>query len=54
VLLVEDDDADALLVEDYLAAALPQAGCIRARSAHEATDQLHGSVDCVGRAHRPR
>jgi len=47
VLLVEDDDGDALLVEDYLAAALPRAGITRARTVGQALSELAAELDCV-------
>jgi serine phosphatase RsbU (regulator of sigma subunit) len=46
VLLVEDDDGDALLVEDDLAEALPDARLLRARSLGEALAGDDGA-DCV-------
>jgi serine phosphatase RsbU (regulator of sigma subunit) len=47
VLLVEDDDGDALLVEDLLAEALPGARIARSRTFAEALPELHSSLDCV-------
>jgi len=47
VLLVEDDDGDALLVEDLLAEALPGARIARSRTFAEALPELHTSLDCV-------
>jgi serine phosphatase RsbU (regulator of sigma subunit) len=47
VLLVEDDDGDALLVEDDLAEALPDAHLLRARSLGEALAPDRESADCV-------
>jgi serine phosphatase RsbU (regulator of sigma subunit) len=47
VLLVEDDDGDALLVEDLLAEALPGARVARSRTFGEALSELHSSLDCV-------
>jgi serine phosphatase RsbU (regulator of sigma subunit) len=47
VLLVEDDDGDALLVEDFLAEALPGARLTRSRTLGEALSALDGTVDCV-------
>jgi len=47
VLLVEDDDADAMLVEDNLAAALPRAGVTRSVSVGDALAKLSGGIDCV-------
>jgi serine phosphatase RsbU (regulator of sigma subunit) len=47
VLLVEDDEGDARLVEDELAERLPGAAITRSRSLQEALDALAGDVDCV-------
>jgi serine phosphatase RsbU (regulator of sigma subunit) len=47
VLLVEDDDGDALIVEDLLAEALPGARIARSRTFGEALPELHSSLDCV-------
>lgn len=47
VLVVEDDDGDALLVEDLLAEALPGARIARSRTFEEALSELHTSLDCV-------
>ena len=47
VLLVEDDDADAMLVEDRLAATLPRAGVTRSASIGDALGKLAAGVDCV-------
>jgi serine phosphatase RsbU (regulator of sigma subunit) len=47
VLLVEDDDADAMLVEDYLAAALPRAAIVRSRTVRQALVVLTPEFDCV-------
>jgi serine phosphatase RsbU (regulator of sigma subunit) len=47
LLLVEDDDGDAILVEDYLAAALPRAGIARARTMAGALTELTPELDCV-------
>jgi serine phosphatase RsbU (regulator of sigma subunit) len=47
VLLVEDDDGDAMLVEDYLAVALPRAGITRSRTVEDAVRELHPGMDCV-------
>jgi serine phosphatase RsbU (regulator of sigma subunit) len=47
VLLVEDDDGDALLVEDLLEGALPGARLIRARSFAQALVMLESDIDCV-------
>ncbi len=47
VLLVEDDDGDALLVEDLLAEALPGAQIVRSRTFGEALSELHTGLHCV-------
>ncbi len=47
LLLVEDDDGDALLVEDELAERLPRARIVRSRSLSEALEHMGPSVDCV-------
>jgi serine phosphatase RsbU (regulator of sigma subunit) len=47
VLLVEDDEGDARLVEDELAERLPGAAIARSRSLQEALRALDGKVDCV-------
>jgi serine phosphatase RsbU (regulator of sigma subunit) len=47
VLLVEDDEGDARLVEDELAERLPSAAIARSRSLREALAALAGEVDCV-------
>jgi serine phosphatase RsbU (regulator of sigma subunit) len=47
VLLVEDDDGDALLVEDYLAVALPRASVARANTLGQALAELDRRVECV-------
>ena len=47
VLLVEDDDGDALLVEDSLAEALPRARLTRSRTLGDALSALGAEVDCV-------
>jgi serine phosphatase RsbU (regulator of sigma subunit) len=47
VLLVEDDDGDAMLVEDYLAAALPHAGITRTRTVEHAIGELDDGMDCL-------
>ncbi len=47
VLLVEDDDGDALLVDDLLTDALPGARIARSRTFGEALAELDASVDCV-------
>lgn len=47
VLLVEDDDGDALLVEDLLEEALPGARLTRGRTFGEALAELDLGIDCV-------
>ena len=47
VLLVEDDDGDALIVDDLLSEALPDARIIRSRRFSDALDTLDADVDCV-------
>jgi serine phosphatase RsbU (regulator of sigma subunit) len=47
VLLVEDDEGDARLVEDELAERLPQARILRSRTLKEALATLGSAVDCV-------
>jgi len=47
VLLVEDDDGDALIVEDLLLDAWPSLVIDRARRASDAEHALHPGVDCV-------
>lgn len=47
VLLVEDDDGDALLVEDELSDRLPQARIARCRTLREALVRLGPDIDCV-------
>jgi serine phosphatase RsbU (regulator of sigma subunit) len=47
VLLVEDDDGDALLVEDLLEGALPGARLTRARTFGEALAKLEDDIDCL-------
>ena len=47
VLLVEDDDGDALIFEDLLAQAKPWATLVRAGSLAQAESLLRSSVDCV-------
>jgi serine phosphatase RsbU (regulator of sigma subunit) len=47
VLLVEDDDGDALIVEDLLEGALPGARLTRARTFGEALAKLANHIDCL-------
>jgi serine phosphatase RsbU (regulator of sigma subunit) len=47
VLLVEDDDGDALLVEDQLAEILPRARVSRSHTLAEAIAALEEGIDCV-------
>jgi serine phosphatase RsbU (regulator of sigma subunit) len=47
VLLVEDDDDDALIVEDLLADSPLEVSLSRARTLGEALEQLPGKFDCV-------
>jgi serine phosphatase RsbU (regulator of sigma subunit) len=47
VLLVEDDDGDALIVDDLLGEALPDAHIVRSRRFSDALDALDADVDCV-------
>jgi serine phosphatase RsbU (regulator of sigma subunit) len=47
VLLVEDDEGDARLVEDELAERLPRARISRSRTLKEALSALTSRVDCV-------
>jgi serine phosphatase RsbU (regulator of sigma subunit) len=47
VLLVEDDDGDARLVEDDLAERLPRARIARSRTLQEALATLGQTIDCV-------
>lgn len=47
VLLVEDDDGDALLVEDLLEGALPGARLTRARTFAQALATLEDDIDCL-------
>lgn len=47
VLLVEDDDGDALLVEELLTEASLDVRLIRGRTVREALDVLPGEIDCV-------
>jgi serine phosphatase RsbU (regulator of sigma subunit) len=47
VLLVEDDDGDALIVDDLLSEALPGARIARSRTFSDALDELDSRIDCV-------
>jgi serine phosphatase RsbU (regulator of sigma subunit) len=47
LLLVEDDDGDALLVEDELADVLPRATIVRSRLLTDALSALSPAIDCV-------
>ena len=47
VLLVEDDDGDALLVEDDLAEGLPGTEVVRCRSLREALELAVDGADCI-------
>jgi serine phosphatase RsbU (regulator of sigma subunit) len=47
VLLVEDDDGDALLVDDLLTDALAGARIVRSRTFSEALAELDAAIDCV-------
>ncbi|MGH2864259.1 MAG: PP2C family protein-serine/threonine phosphatase [Solirubrobacteraceae bacterium] len=47
VLLVEDDDGDALIVDDLLSEALPDTRIIRSRRFSDALEMLDSDVDCV-------
>jgi len=47
LLLVEDDDGDALLVQDELAERLPRGRITRARSLRDALAALGPGIDCV-------
>ncbi len=47
VLLIEDDDGDALTVEDLLAEASPTVHLSRCRTLQQGLDRLPGHVDCV-------
>ncbi|HTA97778.1 MAG TPA: SpoIIE family protein phosphatase [Solirubrobacteraceae bacterium] len=47
LLLVEDDDGDALLVEDLLEVALPGARLTRARTFAQALAKLGDDIDCL-------
>jgi serine phosphatase RsbU (regulator of sigma subunit) len=47
VMLVEDDDGDAILVEELLHDGLPDARLVRARSIQDAVGRLDDGVSCV-------
>ncbi|HEX5308452.1 MAG TPA: SpoIIE family protein phosphatase [Solirubrobacteraceae bacterium] len=47
VLLVEDDEGDARLVEDELLERLPRARVLRSRTLAEALSNVDASIDCV-------
>jgi serine phosphatase RsbU (regulator of sigma subunit) len=47
ILLVEDDDGDALIVTDRLESAWPQLSITRATDVRSAEAAIDGSVDCV-------
>lgn len=47
LLLVEDDDGDALLVQDELAERLPHGRITRTRSLRDALSALGPGIDCV-------
>lgn len=47
VLLIEDDDGDALLVEDLLADSELTIRIVRSRTLREGLDRLPGQIDCV-------
>ena len=47
VLLIEDDDGDALLVEDLLAESSLDVRVVRGRTLGEALGRLPGDIDCV-------
>lgn len=47
LLLVEDDDGDALIVEDLLTWALPGATITRSRTFAAALEELQSGIDCV-------
>jgi serine phosphatase RsbU (regulator of sigma subunit) len=47
VLLVEDDDGDALIVDDLLSEALPGIQISRSRTFSDALEQLDSGIDCV-------
>ncbi len=47
VLLVEDDDGDALIVDELLTGALPGVRIARSRTFADALDQVDSGMDCV-------
>jgi serine phosphatase RsbU (regulator of sigma subunit) len=47
VLLVEDDDGDALLVEELLSEGSLDVRLVRGRTVGEALEELPGAIDCV-------
>lgn len=47
MLLVEDDDGDALIVEELLSDAAEPFDLIRARTVHEAVHGPHAGIDCL-------
>ncbi|MGD1058297.1 MAG: fused response regulator/phosphatase, partial [Solirubrobacteraceae bacterium] len=47
MLLVEDDDGDALIVDDLLSEALPGARITRSRTFSDALAELGSGIDCV-------
>jgi serine phosphatase RsbU (regulator of sigma subunit) len=47
VLVVEDDEGDALLVAELLEDALPRMGIVHRRTLAEALGSLDGGIDCV-------
>lgn len=47
MLLVEDDDGDALIVDDLLSEALPGARITRSRTFADALTELSSRIDCV-------
>lgn len=47
VLLVEDDDGDALLVQDALGEVLPRAHIVHARTLEQAITALSPAIDCA-------
>ena len=47
VLLIEDDDEDAFLVEELLAESSLDVRVVRGRTLREALGELPGDIDCV-------